>query len=345
MTDGVDDRLSGKGTGLLRGRKYILVTGLSWLTMALLLAVFLTEGRRMSDFEAERTERLIARGTEIYANNCVVCHGPAGEGVVGPPLNRPAFRGHPDEERETYSLIYEAIARGRPGTTDPNWHRLQTGQWASYTAMPAWSVETGGSLNEQHIQALAYFIMLGDWGQVDRHIPDPNVPSDERGRMITAQTIEALPFGDERLIAEAVSRQGREIFVERACIACHSIGGVGGAVGPDLSKIGSWAANLDRESWSAFLKEWISDPLSVENRAPVYWSNYGGPLQFPFEPAAQREAGGAGSAAGPQESMAGGAAPGLEIPQGLPLPPTRMPALPLSEEELDILVEYLTSLI
>ena len=79
-------------------------------------------------------------------------------------------------------------------------------------------------------------------------------------------------------LSDAASVRGREIFVDRACIACHSIGGLGATVGPDLSKVGSWAANLTEDEWRAFLEAWISDPTQVENRLPGYWSNYGGPI-------------------------------------------------------------------
>ena len=74
--------------------------------------------------------------------------------------------------------------------------------------------------------------------------------------------------------AEA-SQRGKEIFVNKACVSCHTLGQVGGYVGPDLTKLGSWG--LDEE----FLKEWIKNPPAVVERAPRYWSNYGGPYQFP----------------------------------------------------------------
>lgn len=41
------------------------------------------------------------------------------------------------------------------------------------------------------------------------------------------------------------------------CAACHKIGGEGGAIGPDLSKVG---ASKDKE----WLKKWLKDPKAVK---------------------------------------------------------------------------------
>ena len=210
-------------------------------------------------------------------------------------------------------MLYNTIAHGRPGTSEPTWYMLENGSWASYTAMPAWSQEAGGTLNEQHLRAVVHFIMMGDWNSVNRHVPPANLIVDESGRMDRDAMIARLPAGSG--LSDAASVRGREIFVDRACIACHSIGGLGATVGPDLSKVGSWAANLTEDEWRAFLEAWISDPTQVENRLPGYWSNYGGPILDVSD-----------------------------LPQPSEPPPTQMPRLGLSEEEIHDLVTYLLSL-
>jgi len=59
----------------------------------------------------------------------------------------------------------------------------------------------------------------------------------------------------------------------------------------------------------------------VENRAPVYWSNYQGPLPFMYAPGAE-----------------------VELPPPRPLGRTQMPALPMSDEERAALVRWLARL-
>ena len=327
----------------MRGKRYIAVTVLSWLIILLWGWYFIYDIPRMNRAEALHQLSMAEVGAQLYAENCVVCHGPMGEGVVGPPLNKEAFRGNPNENKEVYDLIYRAIEDGRPGTSTPHWVRLTTGEWASYTAMPTWGAANGGPMNEQMIAAITTFIMIGDWGRVGRHIPGPS-GMDENGRW----QLEKMPDG-VGISAEA-SLAGKEIFTTRGCVACHKIGSVGGNVGPDLTKLGSWG--LDRE----FLIEWIAEPASVANRAPVYWSNYGGPYQLPFRPiGSEPSVGGvqgaqlSGGAEGAGDAGAGGGAQGalgpeIAIPNTEPLPPTLMPDMGLTDEQIEILVDYLLSL-
>jgi Cytochrome c. len=75
----------------------------------------------------------------------------------------------------------------------------------------------------------------------------------------------------------------------RGCVVCHTINGVGGQIGPDLTNVGAWTQLTPLEEWEAFLDEWVRQPSAVENRAPVYWSNYQGPLPFMYAPGAEVE--------------------------------------------------------
>lgn len=305
---------------------------------------FIYDIPRMSRAEALHQLAMAEVGARLYAENCVVCHGPVGEGVVGPPLNKEAFRGNPRENREIYDLIYRAIDNGRPGTSTTHWVRLTTGEWASYTAMPTWGASNGGPMNEQMITAITTFIMMGDWNLVGRHIPPPTGMNSDG-----TWQLDKMPDG-VGISAEA-SLAGKQIFTNRGCVACHKIGSVGGNVGPDLTRLGEWG--LDRE----FLIEWIDNPAAVPNRAPTYWSNYGGPYQLPIAIQGQPEtsasgvqgaqlaegAGGEGAVTG-ESAGQGGADPGIAIPSTEPLPRTVMPSMGLSDEEIEILVDYLLSL-
>ena len=107
--------------------------------------VWFDDGRRA---EAEDQHLLEAthRGAKLYANNCRVCHGNAGEGLIGLALNTPAntlaFRSHNDPALAELQARYRGtIECGRNGT-----------------AMPPWAVAHGGSLNFFHIENLVTLI-------------------------------------------------------------------------------------------------------------------------------------------------------------------------------------------
>ena len=107
--------------------------------------VWFDDGRRA---EAEDQHLLEAthRGAKLYANNCRVCHGNAGEGLIGLALNTPAntlaFRSFNDAALAELQARYRGtIECGRNGT-----------------AMPPWAVAHGGSLNFFHIENLVTLI-------------------------------------------------------------------------------------------------------------------------------------------------------------------------------------------
>jgi len=76
-------------------------------------------------------------GARLYVENCVVCHGPNGEGRVGATLAKdwPSIR--PDLTVKTI------IENGVPGSV-----------------MPAWSKAYGGPLSEAEIEALMVYILM-----------------------------------------------------------------------------------------------------------------------------------------------------------------------------------------
>jgi len=325
------------------GRRYVVVLVLVWvliLTWGLYLAF---EGTRMARAEEEHYEDLVHRGMLTFAENCVVCHGAAGQGFVGPPLNREEFRGHPAEDKDVFDFIVSTVRDGRPGTTTPRWERLVTGEWASYTAMPTFGAVHGGPLNELYLRAVATFIMMGDWHEVASHIPAPEIPADRE------VLLSRLP--DARSLTPEQNRAAKEIFVDRGCIACHSMNGVGGKVGPDITQVGAWTQLTPVEEWEAFLYEWVKNPPAVENRAPVYWSNYSGPLPYAAAGSADmRTATGqtVGSINGTTTAASNAAAhsvwESLALPNPVPLNPTQMPPMPMTDEEREVLVHWLARL-
>ena len=109
--------------------KRILLVAMSLVTLSFLWStqVWAQEGGG---------EEALREGAQLYIENCAVCHGEQGEGQVGPTLAKdwPSIR--PDLS------IKAVIVDGVAGS-----------------AMPAWSQENGGPLNDSAINDLVAFIL------------------------------------------------------------------------------------------------------------------------------------------------------------------------------------------
>lgn len=312
-------------------RKYLVISILSAVLVALLLLNGGREWFRMAAAAERQNYQYAELGAKLYAQNCMQCHGPRGEGVVGMALNRPDLQGDPRDSKhaETYRMLIDTITNGRPGTTTTRWVPTEDGSWISYTSMPKWGREAGGPMDEYQVQSLAYFIMLGNekvdpddpnsltfWDSIGntQFPPQPTMPPAEEGG-IAAVPIERMPnaagLTDEENEAAKVLIRDK---IKPSCLACHTFGSWGAAIGPDLTYTGTWG--MDEE----FLKEWIRNPSKVpgERRMPKYWS---------------------------ANRLNTGPEPVLEKP--VPGPTySYMPAFEnaMTEEELDLLVRYLMGL-
>ncbi|MEX2355913.1 MAG: c-type cytochrome [Thermaerobacterales bacterium] len=242
-----------------------------WLTIILFQAAWMTEEFRLSHGEQRLQEEQIERGTRLYAENCVICHGAGGQGVVGPPLNRPEWREGTDIEIEaTEDMLRRTLTRGRGGPTETTWTFQPDGTIESHTAMPAFGRENDGPFNEAQIEDLIVLLMQGSFGPVSRHIPDTinRVVQVDRDTGETARrAVEGRDLPEAVGVSQDVNDRGRDLIIERGCLSCHLFGDFGGWVGPNLTNVGEWTT-------SEFLDAWLSDPTAVENRLPsVWWGN------------------------------------------------------------------------
>jgi uncharacterized cupredoxin-like copper-binding protein/mono/diheme cytochrome c family protein len=151
-------------------QKLATVVIVGMVALATLLVIYLAdEPNRMAAESVEKEEVAVERGVSTFLQNCVVCHGPAGEGYsepgaegtgrIGMPLGGDTELGRAAQElnqsedpvtrEERYDLIVETLHQGRG-------------------LMPAFGrgAEGGALLNDEQIHELALMIQNVDWDLV-----------------------------------------------------------------------------------------------------------------------------------------------------------------------------------
>ncbi|MBI4319732.1 MAG: c-type cytochrome [Chloroflexi bacterium] len=233
------------------GKKLVLSAVLTLILLGLSIAYIAMEPARQAAAAKRHLDDAVTKGTRLYATVCMSCHGPKGEGVVGPPLNRAIFReGEPDELKGTGDVIRETVRFGRPGTTVPSFLRADDGTVVSRTAMPAWSQEKGGPLTVQEIDEIVAFIQHGDWDKVMALAPAPRM--------------EGQPPANPTMSAPE-QQKAVELLRGKGCLGCHALGSMGGVIGPDLSHVGAWRD-------AQYLASWLYGPDKVD-RSNYTWSS------------------------------------------------------------------------
>src|SRR5688572_21636190 len=216
------------------------------LLLTLVVYGFVDANRGPSTTQRDR-QLAVREGQHLFDQYCMQCHGPLGEGCIGPALNRPDWRPVINGEANltfdeaSEDLIYRTIERGRASN--------QPG-----VQMPGWSVREGtGSLTDQQLEDLVAFIQYGTWEEA---------LNDAASATNLAEDLPAYPgFTDKARLAQV-----KQVMLEKGCLTCHQMGRGGGAVGAILTDVGS-RRNAD------WLRKWIKDPKSVppEERGPNLW--------------------------------------------------------------------------
>jgi uncharacterized cupredoxin-like copper-binding protein/mono/diheme cytochrome c family protein len=154
-------------------QKLATVVIVGMVALATLLVIYLAdEPSRMAAEAVEQEDVAVERGISTFLQNCVVCHGPAGEGYsepgaedtgrIGMPLGGDTELGRaarelnqsedPVTRQERYDLITKTLHNGRG-------------------LMPAFGrgAEGGALLNDEQIHELALMIQNADWDLVYNH--------------------------------------------------------------------------------------------------------------------------------------------------------------------------------
>lgn len=191
-------------------RELTLIGLLATLLIAAALGVaLLREPARQQEALIDLRVEAVQAGMDLFAANCAVCHGAAGEGLgANPPLNSDAVRGM------DYLALFRTIERGRYNTV-----------------MAAYGVNEGGIFTNAQMDSLVTLIQYANWDAVAARVdelgltpPDPIVVelSDE-----TLALVAALPDG------EALSA-GLQVYATE-CAACHGANGEGTTLAPALN--------------------------------------------------------------------------------------------------------------
>jgi uncharacterized cupredoxin-like copper-binding protein/mono/diheme cytochrome c family protein len=151
----------------------IVVVGLT--ALATLLVVYVAnEGNRTSAEAEEQQEVAIERGEATFLQQCVVCHGPGGEGSlagdgrVGAPLNPAAAPEGPDLENSDGELNYRDNQSEDPAVAQQRYNLITKTLHNGRGLMPAFGrgAEGGALLNDEQIHELATMIQHIDWDRV-----------------------------------------------------------------------------------------------------------------------------------------------------------------------------------
>jgi mono/diheme cytochrome c family protein len=132
-----------------------------------MLVYILNDNSRADTTNLNSIEASAEIGAELFGPNCSQCHGPKGEGAIGPALDRSDWHaGDPKyDENSVTTFIRNAVRRGQ--------YSPQPG-----IQMPAWSKDYGGPLNEEEIEDVITFITHGDWNVPLKYTSAPNYLAD-----------------------------------------------------------------------------------------------------------------------------------------------------------------------
>ena len=195
----------------MNSRKLELSIGiLGMVLMAAGLLIYSTnEPSRLFTAQASQLHTELDEAMTLYAENCSVCHGLAGEGIgSNPALDNPGLAGTDS------GTLHKVISRGLYGTS-----------------MPAWNETDGGPLSDYQIGVLGNLIQSGDWQETGDRVVNlglaPKIPFETEPDPVILEGLANLPGGEELIL-------GINVYSQK-CVACHGADGLGTNLAPALN--------------------------------------------------------------------------------------------------------------
>jgi len=243
-----------------------------------MLVYILNDTTRGASAGNEDTQTKSTVGAKLFGQNCSQCHGPKGEGAIGPAVLRDEWRA----DKPGFDLN---------GTTTFLHQVLQRGQYSPQPGiqMPAWSRDYGGPFNDQNIEDVITFMIYGDWNEVLQYTASPNyvadIPTNDVQKVKYPDTLSDLlkakypNAATDKAQAAAFKTEGdanaeelrkvlgnnkpgeqlnglKQLLQTKGCINCHAFGSAGSTLGPNLSQVGS-------RRTAEWLYKWIENPAIV----------------------------------------------------------------------------------
>ena len=183
-------------------------------TLLIVVALFfyiLNERIRIEASQAEILASQLDDAMTLYAENCSICHGMAGQGISTiPAIDNDGLRSMSAND------LTRIIAEGRYNT-----------------AMPAWSQTNGGSLSDFQVTELVALVQFGNWQTTQDRVVNlglaPLVPFTTDPDPALLEAVALLPDG-------ATLQTAITIFAGK-CVACHGADGLGSSIAPALNDV------------------------------------------------------------------------------------------------------------
>ena len=234
----------------------------SLVGIIVLLMVLVSENPRMEAQTINWEGRSIENGAKLFADNCLICHGPNGQGILGkgPALNSYYFftdTGRLNDVGWVGSLedyVKLTIAAGRPSKVESQYPEV----------MPTWGGQFGGPLRGDQVTDLTLYVM--NWEEsalAQTPDEDPFQPYEDVIKPAEFQnTVFILMSEEEQALAleeykSRFFRTPQEIWTGEACFACHNLEerqvDVAGQNGPNFADLyeraGSRVADMTAEEY------------------------------------------------------------------------------------------------
>lgn len=186
-------------------------TGLIALIITLIIIPIYSfnEPSRQDELRTDHRINSVVNATDLYAENCAVCHGASGEGIGdNPVLNTAAIQSTSESD------LVKVIARGRYNTM-----------------MAGWSIDEGGILSNAQVDDLVTLIQYGNWEFVEQRVGELGLtPPAVIEYEITDEMLNLL----SQLPDSEQIQTGLELYANN-CAACHAPSGSGSSIAPAIN--------------------------------------------------------------------------------------------------------------